>query len=237
MQINNLRLMNLHINPKKVFYILLKFIFFLLVCNIFVVYLNLYEIDNSLKNIIYFFDFDRERNLPTFYSSLALLASSILLFVISNFHKNKKLEHFQWKGLAFIFAFLSIDEITVIHEQLFEPMQNLFNTSGLLYYAWYIPYGFILLILVLVYAKFLLKLPKRVKSLFFLSGVVFVFGAIGFESISGFYDELIGQQTFEYCALYTVEELFEMCGVAIFIYALLLYMSNTFEHLNIRIGE
>jgi predicted permease len=115
------------------------------------------------------------------------------------------------------------------------PMQKLFNTSGLLYYAWYIPYGVILLILIIVYAKFLFKLPKKVKSLFMLSGLIFVFGAIGLESISGFYDELIGQQNFEYCALYTIEELFEMCGVAIFIYALLLYISDEVEHLDIKI--
>ncbi|MFT6731606.1 MAG: hypothetical protein ACJA1H_002949, partial [Glaciecola sp.] len=191
--------------------------------------------EGVFKNIIYFFDFDIERNLPTLYSALALLLSGILLFIISVLHKDNRVERLQWRVLSFIFVFLSIDEATVIHEQLWMPTKDLFNTSGLLYYAWYIPYGFILLFLILVYAKWLWRLPKKVKSLFIISGVVFVFGAIGLESVSGFYDELMGQNNLYYCALYTLEELFEMCGVAIFIYALLIYIFDKVEHFNVTL--
>lgn len=227
--------MNLYINPKKTFHILLKLILFLLICHIIVVYLKLLKVDGIFKNIIYFFDFDWERNLPTFYSSLALLMSSFLLFIISIFHKNKKLLHYQWLGLSVIFAFLSIDEITVIHEQLWVPTQKFFNTSGLLYYAWYIPYGIILSILMAVYAKFFLRLSKQIKTLFIIAGFVFVLGAVGIEAVSGFQDELNGQENLLFYTLCTIEELFEMVGVAIFIYALLTYISDTFMRLDIKI--
>ncbi|MDM9630304.1 hypothetical protein [Robiginitalea aurantiaca] len=194
-------------------------------------------INGVFKNIIYFFDFDHEGNLPTFYSSLALLSSGLLLFIISYFHKTNRLEHFQWKGLAFIFVFLSIDEITMIHEQLWMPTHKLFNTTGLLYYAWYIPYGILLLILLFIYSKFLMRLPKKIRWLFILSGFVFVFGAIGIESVSGYYDELHGQENLVFYIICTVEELFEMVGVAIFIYALLLYISDTIEHIDLKSTE
>lgn len=228
--------MNLSISPKKVLRYLLLVILFLVIFNILAIYLKLSKVDGIFKNIIYFFDVDHERNLPTFYSALALLAASFLLLIISVFHKNSRREHFQWKGLAFVFAFLSIDEMTVIHEQLFTPMQSLFNTTGLLYYAWFIPYVAILLVLLIIYTRWLFRLPKRVMILFIISGFTFVLGAIGFEAISGYYDELYGQDNFAYCASYTVEETLEMCGVAIFIYALLIYMSGKIERFNIKIA-
>ncbi len=229
--------MNLSISPKKVLRYLLLVILFLVICNILVIYLKLSKADGIFKNVIYFFDVDHERNLPTFYSALALLVASFLLLIISIFQKNKRRERFQWMGLSLVFAFLSLDEMTVIHEQLFTPMQSLFNTSGLLYYAWYIPYGAILLVLVIIYAKWLFKLPKRVMILFIISGIIFVSGAVGFEAVSGYYDELYGQDNVAYCVSYTLEETFEMCGVAIFIYALLIYMSGTIERFNIKIAE
>jgi hypothetical protein len=46
---------------------------------------------------------------------------------------------------------------------------------------------------------------------------------------------LYGQENLVFNVLCTFEELLEMCGVAIFIYALLIYISDRIEHLNIEI--
>jgi hypothetical protein len=225
-----------NLNPKRAFYFLLKLILVLLMFQPLVIFLKLSDVGGIYKNIVYFFDFDWERNLPTFYSALALLTSSILLYIIAVFHSKKRIEHIQWLGLSLIFSFLSLDEMTVIHEQLWAPTQKLFKTSGLLYYAWYIPYGIILLILVVVYAKFIFRLPKNVMYLFILAGFVFVFGAIGIEAVTGWQDELHGQDNLLFYILCTIEELFEMIGVAIFIYGLLTYISQTFGHINFRLS-
>ena len=231
--------MKFEINPKKIFHNLLIIILFLLLCHVIVIYLKLFPKDIQYnKNFISFFDFDWERNLPTFCSTLALFASAVLLLIISVVHKKKKTEYFQWLLLSFIFVFLSLDEFTSIHEQLETPTRNLFNTSGILYSAWYIPYGVLLFILMIVYAKFLFRLSKKVRFLFIIAGLVFVLGAIGFESISGYYQELIGRdyaKSLIYNTLITFEELFEMCGVAIFIYALLIYLSDEVEYLGLKI--
>lgn len=235
--LNKTTIMNITIAPRKIFHGLLKIILFLTIANIIVNYMKLSGVDSFYTNLVYFFDVDQEKNLPTFYSALALLIASFLLLVISEMHKAHKRKRLQWIGLSLVFAFLSVDELTVIHEQLWSPMKNLFNTSGLLYAAWFIPYVALLLILFIIYAKFIFSLPKRVMQLSIISGIVFVLGAVVFEAISGYYDELYGQENLAYCFWYSLEELFEMCGVAIFIYALLLYMSGKKAQFLITIKE
>lgn len=71
--------------------------------------------------------------------------------------------------------------------------------------------------------------------LFILSGVIFVSGAIGFELLGGWQDDMHGRNNLLFCVLYTCEELFEMFGVVIFIYTLLSYITSEFGSLAITI--
>ncbi|MCH6258321.1 hypothetical protein MLD52_17295 [Puniceicoccaceae bacterium K14] len=70
--------------------------------------------------------------------------------------------------------------------------------------------------------------------LFVSSGLIYVSGAIGFELIAGKYDEQFGEETLMYSFLYTCEELLEMFGVALFIYALLVYIVDHVEQMTIE---
>ncbi len=56
-------------------------------------------------------------------------------------------------------------------------------------------------------------------------------GAIGVEAISGKQASLHGEQNSTYNLIITVEELLEMAGVIVFIYALLDYISRQFTKL------
>lgn len=244
--------MNLTIKSKSVLRCLLTIIFFLLVGNIIV---NLLKFSDASKKriveiIISFFDFDLEKNLPTFYSSFSLLTASFLLIIIAVYHHKRGEKHFHWLGLSCIFAFLAIDEFAAIHEYLWQPTKDLLNTSGLLYAAWYIPYGIILAFLAIVYVKWFIQLPKQTRFLFVISGLVFLTGAIGLEAVSGYYHELLGSEAltgfyhklkgknyYLYCLYYTLEELFEMCGIALFIYSLLHYMSKVLKFVNVKISK
>ena len=142
-----------------------------------------------------------------------------------------------WFGLSVIFLFLSIDEIASIHERLIKPTKEAFNTSGLLYYAWIIPYGIALIVFVMVYLKFLFELPKNTMVLFLVSGVTFISGAIGFEMLGGRQAELYGANNMLYSFYYTCEESLEMIGIAIFIYTLLSYMIIQFESIKITVSK
>ena len=87
-------------------------------------------------------DFDREGNLPTIVSSLMLLLCAVLLALIAYTVRNRKASGWiGWVGLSLLFLFVAIDESVSIHEQLIRPVREMFKLSGVLYFAWVIPYG------------------------------------------------------------------------------------------------
>lgn len=150
-----------------------------------------------------------------------------------------------WLGLSVIFLFLSIDEIGSVHELLVGPIRSHFDTSGLLFYAWVIPYGIGLLCLIAIYARFLLRLPRKTLSWFVSGGCIFVLGAIGLELFGGrIHDDIgldgsiahvVGEDALKFSILYTIEELLEMIGVVIFIYGLLTYIVDELGALKIKV--
>lgn len=190
-----------------------------------------------IHGLIPLFRFSNEANVPTLYSSFALLFSSILLTIIAIAHRKNGSAYLWWLGLAMIFLFLSIDEIASIHELLGKPVRESLGTSGLLFYAWLIPYGIALIVFVVTYSKFLIRLPTNIAALFVVSGAIFVSGAIGLEMLGGRWFEMYGKHNITYSILYTCEETLEMLGIALFIYALLTYIVGQFESLSITVNE
>lgn len=227
--------MSISLYPKDIFKMNLSLIFLLMSANILGIVSKFYFDHDYVYGLIGLFDFDTEKNIPTFYSAIALLIASILLSLIAMANKKVKSSYIQWLGLSLIFLFLSIDEISSIHESLISTTRYALNTSGLLYYAWVIPYGTALGVFIIVYSKFLLKLPKNIMILFLISGITFVTGAIGFEMFGGRHVELYGKNNIIYAFYYSIEESLEMFGIAIFIYTLLTYITNEFESIKIAI--
>lgn len=227
--------MNIEINPKKTLLSFLAIITLLLIINLIGV------ISKYHFNYEYFlnplFDFNTERNIPTLYSSLAIIICAVLLSSIALIHKKLNLSYIPWVGLAIIFLFLSIDETAQIHEKLTNPTRDALETptSGLLRNAWIIPYAIFVLVFFIAYLKFLINLPKKTMILFIISGGVFVLGALGFEAVAGL-PELWGNRTVVNL-IRTCEELLEMVGIALFIYTLLHYITNKFGKIRISISN
>ncbi|MBC8554270.1 MAG: hypothetical protein H8D23_32070 [Candidatus Brocadiales bacterium] len=182
-----------------------------------------------------FIDFNAEHNIPTFYSSASLLFCSVLLTIITVAKKKSGERYIYWLGLVAIFLFLSIDEFVMIHDRLNATLRSTLNVSGFLHFAWIIPYGIALIIFVFVYTKFVFNLPFRVRFLFIIAGSIYVSGAIGFEPIEGKFSELYGYNNVAYVVLYTIEEIFEMAGIVVFIYALTSYIGSEFKGLRLSI--
>lgn len=188
-----------------------------------------------LFGLVPVFDLKLEANIPTWYSSFALLLCSLLLAVIASAKKiegNSYAPH--WVVLAFIFLFLSLDETASIHEGL-NLLRSQLKVSGFLFYFWVIPYAAFVLIFVLAYLRFLGALPAKTRLLFFLAGSVYVAGAIGMEIMEARYASFYGEnmlynsnssQSMMYEIMTIVEEFLEMLGVLVFIYALLSYISS-----------
>ena len=219
------RKINIEIHPKKVFAYLLVVITVLLFANILGIVSKYYFGHNSVYGLVKLFDFDTEKNIPTFYSAMALFLVSVLLQFIGFAHKKLKSSYLPWLGLAIIFLFLSVDEFVSIHERFTAPVSKLLITSGQVYpAAWAIPYGVALIVLIVVYFKFLMDLPTKIRNLFLLSGIIFVTGAIVLEYIGAGHVKLYGEDNLVFTVLYTCEEFLEMLGIVFFIYTLLSYM-------------
>ncbi len=227
--------MNRVVTPIKILKSLLSLITLLLFANILGLISRFYFGHDELYGLVDFFDFNTEKNIPTFYSSITLIIASILLLLIGSTHRRLNNPYVLWVILSGIFLFLSIDEIASIHEQFNVPTRDLFGTSGILYFAWVIPYIIGLCVFLILYVKFLFSLPKKIMVLFLTSGAIFIFGAVGLEMLGGMQAEFHGNRGLLYSILYTWEELFEMIGVALFIYALLEYIKTEFEFFKISI--
>jgi len=229
--------MSLEIEPKGILKKLLCFIMVLVLLNILGLISKFYFDYDYIYGLVPLFDFDTEKNIPTFYSAVALLFASFLLFFITVVRKKNELTYIGWSGLAVIFLFLSIDEITSLHERLIRPVREMLDTSGLLFSAWVIPYGLAVLFFVAVYFKFLMRLPKQVMFLFVVSGGIYVSGALGLELLEGYYYDQHGEIDLTFAIFYTIEEFLEMLGVALFIYGILTYMVNEFDSFTITVNK
>lgn len=175
--------------------------------------------------LIDLFSVNAEETIPTWYATLLLFASAMLLVFIAAAKRAKRDPYTgYWIGLAVIFFYLSMDEGAAIHEILADPLQTTFNTTGYLAFGWQIVFVPLVILFVLFYLRFLFHLPSRTRNLFVLAGLLYVGGAVGFESISANQWYVDGGISFSYLAIATVEELLEMVGIVTFIYALLSYM-------------
>ena len=133
--------------------------------------------------------------------------------------------------LALGFVILSVDEASSLHETLMKPI-GVSVAGDLFYFKWLGP-GIVVVALVgLSYLPFLLALPRRLGALFLASGIVFVAGAVGAEWIGSEMsrDRPDAHATWAYQIEVIVEEGLEMTGIALFIYALLLYIARVGLH-------
>jgi hypothetical protein len=178
---------------------------------------------------------DGEANIPAWFSAALLLLSALLLSGIARAEKRSGSGAVLWRLLALIFLFLSLDEIAQLHELSIRPLREQLHTSGFLYYPWIVPAGICATTLAIGYSGFLTALPGKTRRLFLAAGAIYVLGALGIEAISGRQASVHGEQDPVYHAIVTLEELVEMAGVVVFIYALLDYLGRRFPRLCIHI--
>lgn len=188
-----------------------------------------------LFGFIRLLDVNTEGNIPTWYSTLALLTSSLLLAAIASTKKNGHPYFFSWTVLSIIFLFLSVDEGAGLHELWTPFLLRSFDARGFIYFVWVVPYGILVLIFALAYLNFLVHLPVKTRNLFLAAGVIFVSGALGMELIEGRYADSFGERNMGMAVLTTVEEFLEMIGIVVFIYALLSHLSSEMKGIRICI--
>lgn len=180
------------------------------------------------EKYIYIFNLDEEANIPSWFSAQLLFISGLCLAIIallkSNLHDRWK-RH--WWALSFIFVMLSLDEIASIHERA-NVLRDMFHLHGLLYFSWVVPAIVLMTIFFFSYLKFVFALPTKSRWLFVVSGIIYVGGALGLEMLDGAYASAYGTQNLFYALLTCTEEICEMGGMVLFIYALTDHLRSEF---------
>ena len=73
--------------------------------------------------------------------------------------------------------------------------------------------------------------------LFVVSAIIYVGGAMFIEMFEGKHEEVAGTQNLVYSTFVAFEEFCEMAGIALFIYALLQYLSTISENLTLIVTQ
>lgn len=191
---------------------------------------------DSVLGLCPIFDLNNEFNIPTLYTFLLMLMSSLLAAVIT-YHARLTGQPFyaQWAGLSVVFSLVAVDEILEIHEKWSVPLREHFGFTGFFYDAWMIPYAALgAVLLLLLYFRFFIRIVcnQRLMLLalgFYLSGVLIL------ESFGGWYRSSTGEDgDIIFMMFTTVEEILEMAGLVIFIHALLDYINKTVKEIVIN---
>jgi len=241
---------------KAVLWFLIKTMLVLIILNIITTaleyYLNVYtelKITGSqtFKNYVTgMFSFDVEKNIPSYFSTMLFLISAILLFGISKQVKssNQPSNFRKWYLMGCVFAWLALDELFSLHELLINPtrifLKNLLQQDnlGFLHFAWVLPYVLLFVFLGVYFFKFIFSLPRKTLESFIMAGVIFIMGAVGLEMVGGYYVSNDGNEMkliYKFCT--SLEEVLEMLGIIIFIYALIKYIEQQESLIvNIAIG-
>ena len=219
MQIN----INFHINRKAKKNILYS----LIGTEIFLVILSL--INTLCELDIDFINLNQEANIPTWFSTMQLLATGLLCLVISFKNSFKEYSLFL-KVFGACILFISADETAQIHERISNILGNLPQILGLDFVRgdWIFFYLAILLGLI-IYLRNEIKLflvnHKHSASLF-LSGIILYILGAAFVEILCYESPLQYQNPLAYEISAVVEEFLEMLGVTIIFYSLLTLENN-----------
>ena len=219
----------IHVKPRKIGLILGSIALFLAIQSLFNEFLIETYIghssDSVLALVLDLFSVNLEESIPTWFSTINLfIASGLLGLIALDVYKQQDKYRHHWLGLALMFVYLSMDEGAVIHEILSDPLQILFNTTGFLSFGWQIAAVPLVVIFGLVYLRFLFSLPPHIRNLFIASAVLYAGGALFIEGLSANQWYINDGISLSYLAIATVEELFEMLGVVLFIYTLMTYI-------------
>lgn len=191
----------------------------------------------GLKGLVPLLYLDGERNIPTYFSILLMLAAASLLAIITIVNRKQGLPYiWKWAILSLGFFFMAFDEAFQVHERLTLPVRSLLGETnlGLFYFAWIVPAIGLVLCLAMFFRRFLLHLPVRARLRFLTAGALYLGGAIGIESIGGRYAESLVAADWTYSLFVAAEEGLEMAGLVVFLWALLEYCAESYGKIQLR---
>ena len=190
---------------------------------------------DHLMGLTPLFDLNQENNVPTWYSGIMLFTTAAALGVVAVAKSHARAPFARhWMVLAFIFVYMSLDELAHIHEKWGPLLETSLGglrdpqvMGGALRNLWVIPAFLVAAAVGLAYLRFLLHLPSRTRNLFVASGVAYVVATIGMEMVGASLSAAGGRFTPGFMVRATIEEVTEMASIAVFLCAVLEYAGST----------
>jgi hypothetical protein len=183
--------------------------------------------ESRTKGLAAFVDVNREENLPTAVSTLALLLAGLLAAIIAAERRRSDWRQaLGWAGLAVIFVYLAADEIGHLHERYRLPGTAPRSMAEARVAPWIVIAVVVVVVVGLTYLPFLARLPPRTRARFLAAGIGYVAGAIGVELID---DLLVASGVYAkrgllHAVAATTEEGLEMASVLVYLHAQLDYV-------------
>jgi hypothetical protein len=163
---------------------------------------------------------DREGNLPSFFSALALLGGAMAANAVRMALPKDSPERLGWAIFAGAFLFMGVDEAVAIHELIGMPRQwqRLGGISHYLYYVGIFPYLLFALWLAIYLFPFWLRQSPTVRNSMAIAGICYVLAAIGMELLENkLVSTGVPYYSLRMSTNFAIEELGEMVAVAIFL--------------------
>lgn len=228
--------LNFEIKSTRVTFVLIIIVVILIVMSVGSQIVRFSYFDPNL-NQFERFNLDAEGNIPTFFSTMFLIFSAVILGTIAISKKNDGDRYaLHWLTLFIIFFLMAFDEAASLHDMLDRPLKYLINTDGIFYFTWVIPAMIFLLVFLVSYLKFWLHLPLQSKIQIAFAFILYISGALGFEIISGSYKSNFSEPNLNYILITNIEETLEFAGIVLFIYALLKYLNQYSAGLKIHLS-
>lgn len=175
---------------------------------------------HRLYKISDMFRLDREGNLPSFFSALALLAGAMAANAVRMALPGDARERIGWGIFAVAFLFMGIDEAVSIHEMIQTPefLRHLGRISHFFYYFGILPYLLFCAWLAIYLFPFWLRQSPSVRNGMAIGGICYVIAAVGMELIeNNLVSTGVTYYSLRMAVNFALEELGEMVAVAIFL--------------------
>lgn len=180
-----------------------------------------------INHLFHKFYFDSKFNFPSFFNTfLLLLAAGIVYYV--HFANSKKYQpDTRWFWLAVLFLAMAVEENVSVHFFLGHLESS--------YLVWAVPIGLALIFLGIYFGRLAFAIPRRIAIGFFVSGAVYIAGAIVLEFAGARVKSIRGEWNPLYAGISTFEETLEMLGLILFINYLLKYIRLEFPSANLNV--
>lgn len=190
---------------------------------------EIYWKNSDLNRILHVFS--TKGAMPTGFLFLLLLACSFLLALISRSIVETADNHdaWYWRVLSLIFFFFSLDELIEIHHRIVDLLDGQFEGIDWSSHKWVFVYAPFVLVFGISYLQFLKGLPKKTRNLFVMSGTITLLGAYLLEIPLDQIGSLYSADSFAYGLFAVLKRSFELFGIVLFTYALLLYIEQNLK--------